>query len=55
MGAIIKIDRRVEQTICQMCDWIEKELKNTSSMQTESILPDMIVVLAKLIEVTLAV
>jgi len=53
MGAIIKIDRRVEQTICQMCDWIEKELKNTSSGQTESILPEVIRALAELVRASL--
>ena len=39
-----------EKTIRDLCDWIQKELKNTSSSQTESILPEMILALAELVK-----
>lgn len=41
--------KKVENTIAELCEWIENELKNTSSLQTESILPEMILALAKLV------
>ncbi len=37
-----------EKTIRDLCNWIQKELKNPSSSQTESILPEMILALAEL-------
>lgn len=40
---------RTEETIDKICEWIERELKNTSSMQTESVLPAMISALAVLV------
>ncbi len=41
--------QRIETTINNICDWIEEQLKNTSSMQTESVLPEMISALADLV------
>lgn len=40
---------RLDKTIDEVCNWIESELKNTSSMQTESILPNVISALADLV------
>lgn len=39
----------VESTINNICEWINKELKNTSTQDGGSVLPDMIASLAKLI------
>lgn len=44
------MDNKVSETINTLCDWIQKELENASSMQTESILPAVIEATAKLIE-----
>lgn len=41
---------KLYETINALCDWIQRELKNTSSIQTESILPAVIEATAKLIE-----
>lgn len=41
---------KLYETINALCDWIQKELENASSMQTESILPAVIEATAKLIE-----
>lgn len=45
------MDNKVSETINELCDWIQAELKNASSVQTESILPAVIEATAKLIEV----
>jgi hypothetical protein len=44
------MDNKVKETINTLCDWIQKESKNASSMQTESILPAVIEATAKLVE-----
>lgn len=44
------MDKKVEETINALCDWIQAELKNASSMQTESILPAVIEATAKLVD-----
>lgn len=36
------MEDKVKETIVALCNWIQGELKNTSSMQTESILPEII-------------
>lgn len=46
------MDDKVYETVNALCDWIQRELKNASSMQTESILPAVIEATAKLIEST---
>lgn len=40
----------IEETIVNLCKWINNELKNASSVQTESILPEMINSLSRLID-----
>lgn len=44
------MDDKVNETIKALCDWIQTELKNASSVQTESILPAVIEATAKLVE-----
>ena len=44
------MDEKVAETINALCDWIQKELKNASSVQTESILPAVIEATAKLVD-----
>ena len=44
------MDDKVNETINALCDWIQRELKNASSIQTESILPAVIEATAKLVE-----
>ena len=46
------MDDKVNETIKALCGWIQAELKNASSVQTESILPAVIEATAKLIEST---
>ena len=46
------MDDKINETINTLCDWIQAELKNASSMQTESILPAVIEATAKLVEST---
>ena len=46
------MDDKVYETVNALCDWIQRELKNASSMQTESIFPAVIESTAKLIEST---
>ena len=43
------METKVNETINNICEWINKELKNASSSQTESILPEMINALSELI------
>ena len=45
--------KTLEQTIRCICEWIQEELKNTSSGQTESILPEVIRALAELVRASL--
>lgn len=45
-----QMERKVLGTINALCDWIQTELKNASSVQTESILPAVIEATAKLVE-----
>lgn len=45
-----QMERKVLGTINALCDWIQAELENASSMQTESILPAVIEATAKLVE-----
>ena len=44
------MNNKVNETIHTLCDWIKAELKDASSVQTESILPAMIEATAKLVE-----
>ena len=44
------MDRKVAETINALCNWIQAELENASSVQTESILPAVIEATAKLID-----
>lgn len=44
------MDEKVAETINALCDWIQAELENASSVQTESILPAVIEATAKLID-----
>lgn len=44
------MNNKINETINELCDWIQKELKNASSVQTESILPAVIEATAKLVE-----
>lgn len=46
------MEEKVNETIIALCDWIQKELKNTSSRQAESIFPDMIQATVNLIQTT---
>ena len=46
------MEKKVIETINALCDWIQTELKNASSVQTESILPAVIEATAKLVEQT---
>lgn len=46
-----EIERKVDDTIINLCNWIDTELKNVSSVHTENILPKMVESLAKLIAV----
>lgn len=46
------MNNKISETINTLCDWIQKELKNASSVQTESILPAVIEATAKLINST---
>ena len=39
----------IDTTINELCIWIKKELKNANCVQTDSILPDVIQGLAKLV------
>lgn len=39
----------VEKTIENICDWVNEELENTSKKDTESVLPEVIIALAKLV------
>ena len=45
-----RMDKKLVETINALCDWIQTELKNASSVQTESILPAVIEATAKLVE-----
>lgn len=45
-----RMDKKIVETINALCDWIQAELKNASSVQTESILPAVIEATAKLID-----
>lgn len=45
-----RMEKKVIETINALCDWIQAELKNASSVQTESILPAVIEATAKLVE-----
>lgn len=46
------MEQKVVETINTLCDWIQKELKNASSVDTASILPAVIEATAKLVEQT---
>ena len=45
-----RMEKKVIETINALCDWIQTELKNASSVQTESILPAVIEATANLVE-----
>lgn len=47
------MNETLEQTVICTCEWIQEELKNTSSGQTESILPEVIRALAELVRASL--
>lgn len=44
------MEQKVVETINALCDWIQAELKNASSVETESILPAVIEATAKLVD-----
>ena len=44
------MEQKVVETINALCDWIQAELKNASSVQTERILPAVIEATAKLVD-----
>lgn len=44
------MEKKVIETVNALCDWIQKELKNASSVDTASILPAVIEATAKLVE-----
>lgn len=46
------MNNKISETINALCDWIQEELENASSVQTESILPTVIEATAKLINST---
>ena len=46
------MNEEIEKTIYVLCKWIQNKLENTSSDQTESILPAMIEATTKLIDIT---
>ncbi|EFC05619.1 hypothetical protein HMPREF9013_1322 [Bulleidia extructa W1219] len=46
------MNEEIEKTISVLCKWIQRELKNASSDQTESILPAVIEATAKLVDTT---
>ena len=44
------MNNKINETINALCDWIQAELKNASSVDTESILPAVIEATAKLVD-----
>lgn len=44
------MNNKINETINALCDWIQAELKNVSSVDTESILPAVIDATAKLVD-----
>ena len=44
------MEKKVIETIKALCDWIQNELENASSVDTASILPAVIEATAKLVE-----
>lgn len=46
------MEEKLEQAISNICDWINSELKHASSVQTKSMLPEMIEALVKLVAVS---
>ncbi|WP_294205499.1 hypothetical protein [uncultured Solobacterium sp.] len=44
------MNNKINETINALCDWIQAELKNASSVDTESILPAVIDATAKLVD-----
>lgn len=40
---------KVDETILEICDWIQSKLKETGSMETSTILPETIKALAELV------
>jgi len=44
-----RMNKEIEKTVSDICDWIREELKNTSGSHTESILPEIIRALADLV------
>ena len=44
------MNNKINETINALCDWIQAELKNASSVDTESILPAVIEATANLVE-----
>jgi len=45
-----EMNNKINETINALCDWIQAELKNASSVDTESILPAVIDATAKLVD-----
>lgn len=44
------MDDKVNETINELCDWIQKELENARGTYTDCVLPAVIEATAKLIE-----
>lgn len=44
------MNQNVNKVVDALCEWIQKELKNASGSQTESILPAVIEATAKLVD-----
>ena len=44
------MNNKINETINALCDWIQAELKNASSVDTASILPAVIDATAKLVD-----
>lgn len=38
----MKIEEKLKEVLNDLCDWIQKETKKTSSSQAESILPEVV-------------
>lgn len=49
----LEVSQKLIDTTCTLCDWIQEELKNASSVQTESILPEMIEATTRLADLVL--
>lgn len=44
------MDEKIEETIMNICDWIDSQLPTTSSMEESAVLPMTISALAELVK-----